>query len=73
MLKNNYNRRGPTKQQLDGIILPSYSYLSKKCVSYINELGCPPQYIADTLRDSAEAITNSYPEFKRNSSDLRFF
>ena len=41
-----------------------------KCVAYINELECPPQYIADMLRDLADAIMTSYPEVKNNSSNL---
>ena len=69
-MNNNINRWEPTKLQIDEIILPAYSYLSKKCVYYINELGCPPQYIADMLRDLAEAIMTSYPEFKGNNSTL---
>ena len=69
-MDNNINRWEPTKLQIDNIILPAYTYLSKRCVAYINELECPPQYIADMLRDLAEAIMYSYPEFKGNSSDL---
>ena len=43
---------------------------SKRCVAYINEHECPPQYIADMLRDLADAIMTSYPEVKNNSSNL---
>ena len=56
--------------QIDNIILPAYTDLSKRCVAYINELECPPQYIADMLRDLADAIMTSYPEVKNNSSNL---
>ena len=45
MDKKNINRWEPTKLQIDNIILPAYTDLSKRCVSYINELECPPQYI----------------------------
>ncbi len=67
MNKNITNRWQPTKRQIDDIILPAYSDLSKKCVSYIKELECPPQYIADMLRDLAEAIMTSYPEIQVNN------
>ena len=70
MPKNNFIRWEPTKLQMDEIILPDYTDLSKKCVAYIKELDCPPQYISDMLRDLVEAIMNSYPEFKGNSYDL---
>jgi len=70
MDKKNINRWEPTKLQIDNIILPAYTDLSKRCVSYINELECPPQYIADMLRDLADAIMTSYPEVKNNSSNL---
>ena len=70
MDKNNFNRWEPTKQQIDDIILPAYTDLSKRCVSYIKELECPPQYIADMLRDLADAIITSYPEVKNNSPNL---
>ncbi|CAE19483.1 hypothetical [Prochlorococcus marinus subsp. pastoris str. CCMP1986] len=70
MDKKNINRWEPTKIQIDNIILPAYTDLSKRCVSYINELECPPQYIADMLRDLADAIMTSYPEVKNNSSNL---
>ena len=70
MDKNNINRWEPTKLQIDDIILPAYTDLSKRCVSYIKELECPPLYIADMLRDLADAIMTSYPEVKDNSSNL---
>ena len=70
MDKDNINRWEPTKLQIDNIILPAYTELSKRCVSYIKELECPPQYIADMLRDLADEIMTSYPEVKDNSSNL---
>ena len=56
--------------QIDEIILPAYTDLSKKCVSYIKQLECKPQYIAYMFRDLADAIMTSYPEVKNNSSNL---
>ena len=65
--KNTY-RWKPTKLQIDEIILPAYTDLSKRSVSYIKQLDCPPQYIADMLRDLAAAIMTSYPEVKNKNS-----
>ena len=42
MNKSNLNRLEPTKLQIDEIIIPAYSDLSKNCVSNIKELKCPP-------------------------------
>ena len=70
MGKKNINGWDPTKLQVDNIILHAYTDRSKRCVAYINELECPPQYIADMLRDLADAIMTSYPEVKNNSSNL---
>ena len=70
MSKNNIKKWEPTKLQIDNIILPAYNDISKNCVAYINKLECPPQYIADMLRDIADAIMTSYPEVKDNSSNL---
>ena len=70
MSEKNTNRWEPTKLQIDEIILPAYSELSKRCVSYIGQLECPPQYIADMLRDLADAIMTSYPKVKNKNSIL---
>ncbi len=59
------NRWEPTKLQIDEMILPTYTDLSKRCV-YIKQLECPLQYIANMLRDLADAIMISYPEVKKN-------
>ena len=68
MSPKNLNRWEPTKLQIDKIILPAYTDLSKKCVSYINQLDCPTQNIADILRDISDAIMNSYPVIKNNNN-----
>ena len=72
MSEKNTNRWEPTKLQIDEIILPAYTDLSKRCVFYIKQLECPPRYIADMLRDLADAIMTSYPEVKNNSSCLLY-
>ena len=68
MSQKNLNRWEPTKLQIDNIILLAYTDLSKKCVSYINQLDCPTQNIADILRDISDAIMNSYPVIKNNNN-----
>ena len=70
MTKNNLYRWGPTNLQINKIILRAYTELSKKCAAYINNLDCSHKYITDKSRDLADAIMNSYPEFKGNTSNL---
>ena len=70
MSEKNTNSWEPTKLQIDEIILPAYTDLSKICVSYIKQLECPPQYIADMLRDLADAIMTSDHAVKDNNSNL---
>ena len=52
----------PTKDQLDNMILPAYTDMAKQSVAYVNKFGCPPEYVADMLRDIADALTSIYPE-----------
>ena len=63
----------PTKLQNDEIILPVNNEFPKRCIGYNKEFDYLPKYIADMLRDIAEAKINSYPELKGNSSGLQFF
>ena len=70
MSEKNTNKWEPTKLQIDEIILPAYTDLSKRCVSYIKQLECPLLYIADMLRDLSDAIMTSYPEVKNKNSIL---
>ena len=58
----------PTQEQLDEIILPAYNEITKMSVSFINKLECPPEYVADMLRDVAEAIISSHPESNKSFS-----
>ena len=58
----------PTQGQLDQIILPAYNEITKMSVSFINKLECPPEYVADMLRDVAEAIISSHPESNKTCS-----
>ena len=58
----------PTKDQLDKMILPAYSEIAKKSVDYVNQFGCPPEYVADMLRDIADALTSIHPESENDCS-----
>ena len=68
MSSKNLNRWESTKLQIDNIILPAYTNLSKKCVSFMNQLDYPTQNIADILRDISDEIMNSYPVIKNNNN-----
>ena len=57
----------PTKDQLDNMILPAYIDMAKQSVAYVNKFGCPPEYVADMLRDIADALTSIHPEFESDS------
>ena len=52
----------PTKDQLDNMILPAYTDMAKQSVAYVNQFGCPPEYVADMLRDIADALITIHPE-----------
>tara|TARA_Y100001978_G_C23443215_1_gene314057 strand:- start:202 stop:414 length:213 start_codon:yes stop_codon:yes gene_type:complete len=52
----------PSKEQIENMILPAYSEIAKISVSYIKKFDCPPEYVADMLRDIADAIVSSHPE-----------
>ena len=52
----------PTDDQVDKVILPAMQGIAKQCAGYINELQCPPEFIAVMLRDVADAFENPTPE-----------
>ena len=54
----------PTDQQVDKIILPAMQGIAQQCAGYINELQCPPEFIAVMLRDVAYAFDDQPPEGK---------
>ena len=58
----------PTQEQLDEIILPAYNEITTISVSFIKKLECPPEYVAEMLRDVAEAIISSHPESNKSCS-----
>ena len=58
----------PTKEQLDSMILPAYTEMAKQSVAYVHKFGCPPEYVADMLRDIADALTSVYPQSEGDCS-----
>ncbi len=58
----------PTDDQVDKIILPAMQGIAQLCAGYLNELRCPPEFIAVMLRDVADAFENPAPEGE-NSCD----
>ena len=47
---------------MDKIIIPAMQGIAHKCADHINELQCPPEFIALMLRDIADAFENSSSE-----------
>ena len=68
MADTNKEKWEPTQEQIDNLILPAYSEMAKKSVQYINEFECPPEYVADMLRDIAEALISAHPESENECS-----
>ena len=58
----------PTDEQVDKIILPAMQGIAKQCAGYINELQCPPGFIAFMLKDVADAFDNPEPEVDSDCS-----
>ena len=56
----------PTQEQLDKKILPAYTEITKLSVSFINKFECPPEYVAEMLKDIADAIVSSHPEANKS-------
>ena len=42
--------------------------MAKKSVEYIAKFQCPPEYVADMLRDIADALESSHPESEGDCS-----
>ena len=58
----------PTQDQIDNKILPAYTEMAKQSVHLINEVQCPPEYVADMLRDIADALIAAHPESENKCS-----
>ena len=56
MTDNSKDTWQPTDEQVDKIILPAMQGIAQQCAGYINELQCPPEFIAVMLRDIADAF-----------------
>ena len=54
----------PKKEQLDSMISLAYTEMAKQSVAYVNKFGCPPEYVANILRDIADALTSVHPQSK---------
>ena len=52
----------PTEEQVDKMILPAMQEIAQQCASHMNELQCPPGFIALMLRDIADAFENPSSE-----------
>ena len=73
MSKNNFIRWEQTKMQINKMILPSYTELSKKYFAFINKSDFSPKCIAYMLRDLPDEIMTSYPALKGITFDLKIF
>jgi len=63
----------PNQKQIDDLILPAYREMAKKSVDYIAKFLCSPGYVADMLRDIADALESSHPESESDFSMLLNF
>ena len=52
----------PTDEQVDKVILPAMQGIAQQCANYINELQCPPEFIAVIIRDVEDAFESPGPE-----------
>ena len=52
----------PTDEQVDKVIIPAMQGIAQQCAGHINELQCPPEFIAVMLRDVAYAFEKPVPE-----------
>ena len=58
----------PTQEQLDSMILPAYTEMAKQSVAYVHKFGCPPEYVADMLKDIADALTSVHTQSEGDCS-----
>ena len=52
----------PTKDKLDKIFLPVIQSIAMDCAGSINEIRCPPEFIAEMVRDIADVFETPLPE-----------
>ena len=58
----------PTQEQVDKIIIPAMQGLGQQCSGYMDELQCPPEFVAVMLRDIAEAFETAFKEGESDCS-----
>ena len=56
----------PTEEQVDKIILPAMQGIAQQCTYHMNELQCPPGFIALMLRDIADVFENPSSEVEND-------
>ena len=42
--------------------------MAKQSVAFVNKFGCPPEYVADMLRDITDALTSAKPKSEGDCS-----
>ena len=62
----------PTQNQIDDLILPAYKEMAKNSFDYIAKFQCSPAYVADMLRDIADALESSHPESESDFHAVKF-
>ena len=50
------------------MILPAYTEIAKQSVAYVNNFGCPSEYVTDMSRDIADALTLVHPKSEGDCS-----
>ena len=58
----------PTQNQIDDLILPAHKEMDKNSVEYIDKFQFSPGYVADMLRDIADALESYHPESESDCS-----
>ena len=56
----------PTEEKVDKMILLAMQEIAQQCASHMNQLQCPPGFIALMLRDIGDAFDEQPLEGERN-------
>ena len=73
MNNNNLPKLGPSKLEIDTVILTSSVVFSNKLVSFLNETNFLPINRADIFKNLADAIMISYHSLKDKNSYFYLF
>ena len=57
-----------TQKKIDDLILLAFTDMAKKSIACISKFQCPPSYVADMLRDIANALESSHSESESDCS-----